>query len=169
MQSRTFFNQMERRFIWKRSPHLTAELFRRGGGIFLVTGSDIGLCKEIFNPYALAFLICKLSLSCELIWHRPCNFLGASGEHKYAKRCWHEERKHMYIIQICENKNRFVQLQGWGGALRCRFWRLFIHIFVSERLKCFYRGCRELFLHWHHTWKADNNKNTLNSKHLLEF
>ena len=164
MQSRTFFNQMERRFIWKRSPHLTAELFRRGGGIFLVTGSDIGLCKEIFNP-CLSYMqnFTRIDMA------KALQFLGASGEHKYAKRCWHEERKHMYIIQICENKNRFVQLQGWGGALRCRFWRLLIHIFVSERLKCFYRGCRELFLHWHHTWKADNNKNTLNSKHLLEF
>ena len=61
----------------------------------------------------------------------------------------------------------FVQTSGWGGSSEMqRLWRLFLS---PKGWNVFYNGCRKLFLHWHHTWKAENNKNTLNSKYLLEF
>ena len=61
----------------------------------------------------------------------------------------------------------FVQTSGWGGSSEMqRLWRLFLS---PKGWNVFYNGCRKLFLHWHHTWKAKNNISTPNSKYLLHF
>ena len=61
----------------------------------------------------------------------------------------------------------FVQTSGWGGSSEMqRLWRLFLS---PKGWNVFYNGCRKLFLHWHHTWKAKNNISTPNSKYLLQF
>ena len=72
----------------------------------------------------------------------------------------------MNFTEVCANKRFCANIR-----LRRELWdATALKIFLSPKgWNVFYNGCRKLFLHWHHTWKAKNNISTPNSKYLLHF